>query len=68
MSSPSTVTELAQMVNFNETALAVLAVAGVLIALYVTYRGVEFVMWSLHIRSILREGDEEQQERERNRS
>lgn len=41
---PTTVAELATAVSFTDVALAILAVAGTLITLYVTWTGAKFVI------------------------
>lgn len=42
--APVTVAELATAVSFSDVALAILAVSGTLITLYVTWKGAKFVM------------------------
>ncbi|WP_343730459.1 hypothetical protein [Duganella sp.] len=42
--APTTVAELATAVSFADVALAILAVSGTLITLYVTWKGAKFVM------------------------
>lgn len=42
--APATVAELATAVSFSDVALAILAVSGTLITLYVTWKGAKFVM------------------------
>lgn len=46
---PTTVSELATAVSFSDVALAILAVSGTLITLFVTWKGAKFVIravWS----------------------
>jgi hypothetical protein len=42
--APTTVSELASSVSFADVALAILAVSGTLITLFVTWKGAKFVM------------------------
>jgi hypothetical protein len=42
--APTTVTELASSVSFTDVGLAILAVAGVVITLYVVWKGAKFVL------------------------
>lgn len=42
--APTTVTELANSVSFTDVAGGILAVAGVVITLYVTWKGAKFVI------------------------
>lgn len=42
--APTTVTELASSVDFSSVGLAILAIAGVVITLYVTWKGAKFVL------------------------
>lgn len=41
---PTTVAELATAVSFSDVALAILAVSGTLITLFVTWKGAKFVL------------------------
>lgn len=42
--APTTVAELATAVSFADVGLAILAVSGVMITLYVTWKGAKFVI------------------------
>lgn len=42
--APATVAELATAVSFSDVALAILAVSGTLITLFVTWKGAKFVL------------------------
>jgi hypothetical protein len=42
--APTTVAELATAVSFSDVALAILAVSGTLITLFVTWKGAKFVL------------------------
>ena len=42
--APTTVAELATAVSFTDVALAILAVSGTLITLFVTWKGAKFVI------------------------
>jgi hypothetical protein len=42
--APTTVAELATAVSFSDVALAILAVSGTLITLFVTWKGAKFVI------------------------
>jgi hypothetical protein len=42
--APATVAELATAVSFSDVALAILAVSGTLITLFVTWKGAKFVI------------------------
>lgn len=44
MAAPTTIAELSSSVDFSSVGLGILAIAGTVIALYVTWKGAQFVI------------------------